>query len=136
MLQKILFLFTLFYTVYAIDVPFVDCGSYLAHIEKIEANTWTPKFGQDLTLTSHGYSKFNITHGTFKVATYFMGFIINDVKGDLCSLITCPLNSGNFEITSSSIFPNDAPNGNYRSQMVTHNQNEELLYCTEIAFDI
>lgn len=121
---------------YAINVPFTDCGSILAPINKIEANMWTPVPSQTLSMTSYGTNKQEITGGTFEIKTYYLGIEIGDDKGNFCDLTQCPIPAGEFELVSTSVFPSDAPNGSYKSHMVTRNQNNEVLYCTELQFSV
>lgn len=135
MLKLFLFILFLFNVVSSVNVNFMDCGSNLGPIDSITASVWYPVPNQELIMTSYGTAKENISNGTYNIKLYYSSIEISNESGELCSLLYCPIKQGMYTIKSKSIFPANAPSGNYMSVMITKTNNTSI-FCTQISFDI
>jgi hypothetical protein len=115
-----------------------DCGNGLgrATLLSFDSEPLVPKAGDNTTLwVDYDLPAPAITSGTatYKVTLNFIPFPAT--VEDLCTQTTCPIEVGIHNETSSSIFPSGL-SGTVVSQVLWHDQNDELVWCVETKWNV
>eukprot|EP00455_Lapot_gusevi_P036834 TRINITY_DN4103_c0_g1_i3.p1 TRINITY_DN4103_c0_g1~~TRINITY_DN4103_c0_g1_i3.p1 ORF type:complete len:138 (+),score=45.87 TRINITY_DN4103_c0_g1_i3:54-467(+) len=119
----------------AVNVQFTDCGSKLIKITSIEASSWPPVAGQNLTLAASGTASSSISSGTYDSIVDYIGIQVSESKGDFCTLTKCPISAGPATITSVSAFPSGLPSGDYTVQLSTAS-GSDAIFCIQVGFTL
>ncbi|GAM17699.1 hypothetical protein SAMD00019534_008740 [Acytostelium subglobosum LB1] len=96
-----------------------------------------PKIGQVATVNLQGTLTEEITSGSsvFSIEYFVAGAwrALPDFDNDVCSVVTCPVQTGPFTFSTQINIPFITPRGNYRGQLIMNDQTGRNITCLTFA---
>jgi len=92
--------------------------------------------GQDVAFEIGGVSDRVVTGGYLVASVTYEGMPIAEEVKELCKRTHCPIEKGPVHVVYGQTLPPFVPPGSYEVQVQLKTQNDELLMCIVVDFDI
>mmetsp|Transcript_59843 Transcript_59843/g.98792 ORF Transcript_59843/g.98792 Transcript_59843/m.98792 type:complete len:172 (+) Transcript_59843:38-553(+) len=139
----------------SIDISWSDCTPSSAK-GKLSSLTFDPpspeKTNANFSAIANGTVSETVNNGTFEAKVTFLGIVLDDIKGSLCSPdtvpipdnygtiwylgIKCPQIAGDFSFELKAYLSSSAPDEKVKMVMTTFDDNKDVIVCAELTLDI
>jgi len=124
--------------VVSVPVPYALCSAASAHvkIDSLSANEWGPVKGDTLNVTAVGVVDETVLSGEYTINIKIDGFPLPSINGDIAEFNPLPWPKGPLQFSILEDIPSDAPSGSYTLQVSAVDQNNDQLFCVDLAFKL
>eukprot|EP00271_Cylindrocystis_brebissonii_P020513 TRINITY_DN6817_c0_g1_i1.p1 TRINITY_DN6817_c0_g1~~TRINITY_DN6817_c0_g1_i1.p1 ORF type:complete len:219 (+),score=43.04 TRINITY_DN6817_c0_g1_i1:221-877(+) len=120
-------------------LSYEDCGisGGLVDVADVKMTPDPAVSGGQMTFTIPATSTVSITGGNVLVLVMYRGIPVHVERDPLCGKTKCPVAPGEkFIFENSQPLPTVTPAGSYVVRMSAFNQDNKLLFCEKVSFDI